>query len=485
MLRQTLIYHLQKKILFKQFGKALDDVSIQSLATQIFKLVNQDTDQEEVFIKDFFNYRVAFTYNPETNLLFLFVFDLNDDINSVKKEIVHFKEEFMELFGDMLDEEFDDTLLEVFDPTIEQIHRNLRPKIALIGYSGVGKTTITRMIMAEEIPMEHVPTITGDIGVLKLGKLYFNLWDFAGQEHFKDLWKKFIKGSDAVLLITDSSKENVEASTFFLGLAKKEAPHAKFIAIANKQDLDAAMKVEDVSKTLNSVRTYGMIANRAENRDKMIQIVADALEMNAEISPLLKPLIDRDRKMEAAEEALNNGNFQQARDLFMDISDLSIQLGDDNMAQEFYQRAEKIGEMLQSVEPGVAPALAQPVSETTGDTASIESAASSISDEELIEEVDREEKDVVAEEATSGSILQEAIQEMAAIKDKEEPKPVEAMSPEEINQQIQLRLKRIEKYLWDMELKMLNGIMSQGEYMARRTKLGQIKKQLKSQVVML
>lgn len=42
------------------------------------------------------------------------------------------------------------------------------------------------------------------------------------------------------------------------------------------------------------VKTYSMIAIDPENRKKMIQIIADILEMSADISPLLKPLIERD-----------------------------------------------------------------------------------------------------------------------------------------------------------------------------------------------
>ncbi|GAH20676.1 unnamed protein product, partial [marine sediment metagenome] len=69
-----------------------------------------------------------------------------------------------------------------------------------------------------EIPLQHVPTISGDIATIKIGKLFFRLFDFAGQEQFKFLWKNFIKESDAVLIITDSTIRNVEKSRYFSGL---------------------------------------------------------------------------------------------------------------------------------------------------------------------------------------------------------------------------------------------------------------------------
>ncbi|GAI86480.1 unnamed protein product, partial [marine sediment metagenome] len=184
----------------------------------------------------------------DSELMFLFVTGLTDNFENIKKELIKCKKEFLNLFEDLLEYKIDEKTFEIFDPTIDAIHRNLRPKISLIGFSGVGKTTITRLIKAEEIPMQHIPTITGDIATIKIGKLHFHLWDFAGQEQFSYLWNNFIKGSDAVLLITDSTLENIEKSKFFLELIKEQAPQAHTSAIGNKQDLDDAMKPEQIEK---------------------------------------------------------------------------------------------------------------------------------------------------------------------------------------------------------------------------------------------
>ena len=67
-----------------------------------------------------------------------------------------------------------------------------------------------------------------------------------------------------------------------------------------------------------------MIAKESENRNKMIQIIADVLEMSAEISPLLKPLLERDKLTEEAMNALENAEFSEASLLFEKISDLCI-----------------------------------------------------------------------------------------------------------------------------------------------------------------
>ncbi|MHA1746821.1 MAG: ADP-ribosylation factor-like protein, partial [Promethearchaeota archaeon] len=222
MLRQVYITRKGIVVYQRDFGKALDKDDFNQVFKQIsgeaFKIATTKSQYH-----DYFKYRIHYLSTPENGLLFIFVTDLSDKFSNVKKELIRCRKEFLNLFEGILDEKLDADTFEIYNPTIDLIHKNLRPKISLIGFSGVGKTTITRLITAEDIPMEHIPTITGDIGTIKIGKLHFNLWDFAGQEQFSFLWGNFIKGSDAVLLITDSTLENCEKSKYFTELIKKEA----------------------------------------------------------------------------------------------------------------------------------------------------------------------------------------------------------------------------------------------------------------------
>ncbi|TFF96684.1 MAG: GTP-binding protein [Promethearchaeota archaeon] len=346
-LRQVYIYKGKDLLYYRHFGKALKKDVFNSLVEEL----RGDAlagGGNKVQYHDYYKYRVSYITEGDLDLIFLFVTGLTDNFDNIKKELTRCKKEFLNLFEDILHHRFDAKTFEIFDPTIDSIHRNLRPKISLVGFSGVGKTTITRLIKAEEIPMQHIPTITGDIATIKIGKLHFHLWDFAGQEQFSYLWNNFVKGSDAILLITDSSIENVEKSKFFLELVKERAPHAHVAVIGNKQDLEESMKPDKIEKILG-LKTYSMIATDPGNRNKMIQIIADILEMSAEVSPLLKPLLERDKLTEEATEAVEEGDFAKASLLFEKISDLCIELGDDSLGREFYDKAQKIKSMLAKV----------------------------------------------------------------------------------------------------------------------------------------
>jgi len=397
------IYKGNDLLYYRHFGKALKKDVFDSLVKDLMHDAFSKGGNK-VEYHDYYKYRISYISVKDYELMFLFVTGLTDNFDNIKKELTKCKKEFLNLFEDIIQHKYDSKTFEVFDPTIDSIHRNLRPKISLVGFSGVGKTTITRLIKAEEIPMQHIPTITGDIATIKIGKLHFHLWDFAGQEQFSYLWNNFIKGSDAVLLITDSSLENVEKSKFFLELIKEQAPNAHTAIIGNKQDLSESMKPEQIEKILG-LKTYSMIAKNPDNRDRMIQIVADILEMSAEVSPLLKPLLDRDTYIEEATQALHNAEFETSAQLFEKISDLCIELGDDSLGREFYEKAQKIRSMLEKESSKPSEPKAQKTSEEE--------------EEEQLEEV--EEKLVEEEIPKEEVIIKE---EVIAKEEKKVPEPI-------------------------------------------------------------
>ncbi|MFX1258092.1 MAG: ADP-ribosylation factor-like protein [Promethearchaeota archaeon] len=344
MLRQVTIIINDDIVYQRTYAVGLDN----SLFENILPNIKQEAFSRysgEIGQFDFFKWRISFIAEKSLKLLFIFITGLADDFDRIKLELFKLKKEFLNLFGDVIKNFGRSLIFEVIDPIVDVIHRNLKPKISLVGFSGVGKTTITKLIRSEEIPMTHIPTITGDVSSIKIGNLYFNLWDFAGQEQFSFLWNKFIRESDAVLLITDSSLSGIEKSKFFLELINEEAPYAHSAIIANKQDLPGALNAATIERMLG-LKAYSMIAIDPGNKNKMIQIIADILEMNHEVSPLLKPLFERDKMILEAQNSIERGDYDQTVILFEKIGDVCIDIGDDSLGYEFKEKSENLKKAL-------------------------------------------------------------------------------------------------------------------------------------------
>ena len=347
MLRQVFIIFNDKLVYQRSYAKGLD-LSLFTNVYQKVKKVALSKFGSDTGIYEFFEYKLSYIMNEDSNLVFLFVSGLGDDFKDIEPQLKKFQKEFLTFYGDSVKEDDFEIIGEVLDPIVDAVHRNLKPKISIVGFSGVGKTTTTKLIKSEEIPMQHIPTITGEVATIKIGKLSFFLWDFAGQDQFDFLWEKFIRGSDAVLLMTDSTLENLEKSRFFLELVNKAVPYARFAIIANKQDLPNAMNTGDIERLMGN-KTYGFVAIETENRPKMIRIIADLLDMDTKVSPLLKPLLERENLLDDVQNALENGEFESAVDIFEKISNLCLELGDDSLAIDFQNKSEKINSMLKTL----------------------------------------------------------------------------------------------------------------------------------------
>ncbi len=292
MLRQVFVLKGNEIIYKREYGCALNNSDIENIS---FKMIAEAKTMLGTTTGrfDYFEYRVAYDVELEHRISILFIAGLIDDFyRLIKTQMLNFRKFFFDCFAEKLKEKtFDNLDFKRINVKLDDMYRNLKPKIAIVGFAGIGKTIIKKLIKMDEIPLQHVPTISGDIATIKIGDLVFHLFDFAGQEQSRFQWKKFIKESDAVLIVTDSTLKNVEKTRYFLDLKNEEVLYARVAVIANKQDLPNSLSVGEI-ESITGLMTYPMIAKRKENRNKMIRIIADVLDMSREISPLLAELFE-------------------------------------------------------------------------------------------------------------------------------------------------------------------------------------------------
>ncbi|MHA1594152.1 MAG: ADP-ribosylation factor-like protein [Candidatus Baldrarchaeia archaeon] len=152
-------------------------------------------------------------------------------------------------------------------------------KVCFVGFGGVGKTTLLRLLRHERIPLRYEPTMFGEraIMTLPIGPYRVILFTVGGQERFMPIWDILIRGSDVVVVVTDSTPDNVERTkSQIMPMIRDPARYSVILAIANKQDLPKSLPADVIEQTLG-IKTYGCVAIDPAYRSKIMDVIKSAL----------------------------------------------------------------------------------------------------------------------------------------------------------------------------------------------------------------
>jgi len=222
----------------------------------------------------------------ESDLLLVFATDESEDESNIRDRL----NEANKILSDNLEKGLD-YIIENYEELIEDAVTT-RLKIALVGEGGVGKTTTLHLLLGDSPPLQYVPTIALNLETvenIRFGNYSLVLWDFAGQERFRKLWKFYFHGADVIFLVCDSTLRNVIISKDILKMIRRDAPKVPVFAIANKQDKPKAMKPEVVQKILG-IPTYPMVAIDKARREEMLRLLMNAAAQYVGVSvPDLPP----------------------------------------------------------------------------------------------------------------------------------------------------------------------------------------------------
>src|SRR6056297_1794439 len=115
-------------------------------------------------------------------------------------------------------------------------------KTILAGAGGAGKTTLLRRYTTGTFDGNIKMTIGVDFSVAecetKHGSSTLQIWDFAGEERFRNMLPKFCMGAKGCLLLFDPLRPNTfyELSDW-LKIIKKNTKDIPLLLISTKQDL--------------------------------------------------------------------------------------------------------------------------------------------------------------------------------------------------------------------------------------------------------
>ncbi|OLS22816.1 MAG: GTPase KRas precursor [Candidatus Heimdallarchaeota archaeon LC_3] len=124
-------------------------------------------------------------------------------------------------------------------------------KILLLGDGAVGKTSTIHRYIENKFSNTYAATIGVDIlntrVITKSGeKLDINIWDIAGQIHFRAIRSKFYRGTSAAILIFDvTNKKTLDNIPSWISEAKElVSSDIPMILVGNKKDLDHLRQVD-------------------------------------------------------------------------------------------------------------------------------------------------------------------------------------------------------------------------------------------------
>ncbi|KAM0786749.1 hypothetical protein ACM66B_002186 [Microbotryomycetes sp. NB124-2] len=131
-----------------------------------------------------------------------------------------------------------------------------------MGLDNAGKTTFLERIKStfndspEVDPATIAPTIGQNIGRITLSSSVLQFWDLGGQRDIRSIWPKYYSECHAVCFVIDSTdKDRIEEcwKVFETIVTDHRVDGVPTLVLANKQDAEGAMAVEDIKQVFNTL----------------------------------------------------------------------------------------------------------------------------------------------------------------------------------------------------------------------------------------
>jgi GTPase SAR1 family protein len=300
MLRQIHIFYNREHIFVKGYAIAFGNTELRNIQDTIDKYMEMPL-PDKILSRKISTFQIF--HKGIDDLYFLFVTDLIDSLQYIGEIMDDTITKFQELFPDPIKIGESSSVKDEFSSFLDQIQRNMQSKISIIGPTYAGKTTLYNLLKSddEKIIMDFAKSST-----IQIDGLSFELWYFRLKENFSNLWRKFVRGSDLIILLFNLANYNLKIMNHFMNMQKPESSYAKLLIIGNKRELVDDVDIKRIKNELNFNDFKEISLNSPDAKTQLQKYIKEIIGLKEELPPSFEDAVKE------AENLVSMENIVQA-----------------------------------------------------------------------------------------------------------------------------------------------------------------------------
>jgi len=159
--------------------------------------------------------------------------------------------------------------------------------VVILGLDNAGKTTLLeriKSVYSDRVmpgPERISPTVGCNVGKLTVGSVKLLFWDLGGQQGLHSIWKDYYVEAHAVIYVVDSTdidRLDVSRDALEAALGNEGLKSVPLLVLFNKQDVDGAASLEELSNAFKKANDEEMWGARAAKVSAISAIDGDGVQ---------------------------------------------------------------------------------------------------------------------------------------------------------------------------------------------------------------
>lgn len=150
----------------------------------------------------------------------------------------------------------------------------------MVGDFGVGKTSLMKRFVYNSFSEEYLSTIGVSISKKSLNDSTLMIWDIEGHTEFKPIFKQYLLGAKAFIIVADISRKNTLDSIIkHIELCHGVIPNAPICIALNKSDLQHKITQDEIIAIQNLSSSILCILKTSAKESQSVEELFNELDL--------------------------------------------------------------------------------------------------------------------------------------------------------------------------------------------------------------